>query len=65
MPSTDVRLDHLWGRQVSVALTGGRRIDDAQLVSVGRRTLWLVSNREDVFVPRREVLDCWEVAALR
>src|SRR6476469_6503530 len=43
------------GRQVSVALRNGSRIDDCQLVSGGRKqvaSLWLFSNGEDVFVAR-------------
>jgi hypothetical protein len=53
----------LEGRQVSVALHDGSRIDDSNLVSCGRRrarTLWLFANGEDVFVPLDEVVDVWE-----
>ena len=56
-------LKSLEGRQVSVALTNGGRIDDCQLVSSGRRrlgSLWLFTNGEDVFVPLSEVVDVWE-----
>jgi len=51
------------GRQVSVALRNGSRIDDCQLISAGRvetGTLWLFSNGMDVFVSIAQVLDVWE-----
>lgn len=54
----------LEGRQVSVALDDGSRIDDCQLVSFGRHnvaTVWLVSGGADVFVPVDRVVDIWEV----
>jgi len=63
---TKTRLHILEGRQVSVALRNGSRIDDCQLVSAGRattQTVWLFSNGADVFVCRSDVLDVWEVAA--
>ena len=50
------------GRNVSVALRDGSRIDDCQLVSGGREgttTLWLFSGT-DVFVPLDMVIDLWE-----
>lgn len=53
----------LEGRQVSVALADGSRIDDCQLVSVGRygvETIWIFSNGTDRFIPMAEVTDCWE-----
>ena len=55
----------LEGRQVSVALRDGFRIDDCQLVSAPRanaETLWLFSNGDDVFVDVSDVVDVWEVA---
>jgi hypothetical protein len=55
----------LEGRQVSVSLHDGSRLDDAQLVSVARRgveSLWLYMNGDDVFVPLPEVVDLWEVS---
>ena len=58
-----ITLYGLEGRQVSVALRNGSRIDDCQLVSAprpGTATLWLFSNGIDVFVPVRQVLDLWE-----
>jgi len=59
-----LHLRGLEGRRVSVALRGGSRIDDSQLVSAGRhgnRSLWLFVSGIDVFVPYIEVLDVWEV----
>jgi hypothetical protein len=56
-------LKSMEGRQVSVALRDGGRIDDCQLVSSGRcrlGSLWLFSNGEDVFVPLSDVIDVWE-----
>jgi hypothetical protein len=50
---------------VSVALADGSRIDDAELVSVGRarsRTLWLFSNGDDLFVPVDDVIELWAAA---
>jgi hypothetical protein len=55
----------LEGRQVSVALRNGNRIDDCQLVSAPRaraETVWLFSNGDDVFVSLADVIDVWEVA---
>ncbi|MGH7535733.1 MAG: hypothetical protein ACREMG_09120 [Gemmatimonadales bacterium] len=52
------------GRQVSVALIDGSRIDDCQLVSAGRagaRSLWVFSAGSDHFVPHGNVVDLWEV----
>ena len=50
----------LEGRQVSVALRNGSRIDDSQLVSAGRhraRTLWLFTHAGDTFIPAEDVID--------
>lgn len=58
------RLGELEGRQVSVALDDGSRIDDCQLVSSGRHnvaTVWLVAGGADVFIPLERVVDIWEV----
>lgn len=55
----------LEGRQVSVALRDGSRIDDSQLISAGRQgdeSLWLFSNHADVFLSLQDVIDLWEVA---
>jgi hypothetical protein len=62
---TSKSLQVLEGRQVSVALRDGCRIDDCQLVSAPRAraaTLWLFSNGDDVFVDLSDVVDVWEVA---
>lgn len=56
-------LRSLEGRQVSVALADGSRIDDCQLVSAGRpgtQTLWVFCNGTDTFVPLLDVLEVWE-----
>jgi hypothetical protein len=48
---------------VSLALRGGRRLDDCQLVSVGRtgkRTPWVYSDGADAVVPVEEMLDVWD-----
>lgn len=55
----------LEGHRVSLALRGGDRIDDCQLISVGRagtRTVWLFANSADTFVPIDDVTDLWEAA---
>jgi hypothetical protein len=52
------------GRQVSVSLRDGSRIDDCNLVSSGRArigNLWLFSCGEDVFVALDDVIDVFEV----
>ena len=57
---------NLEGRQVSVALRDGLRLDDCQLVSVGRRqlsSLWLFANGADTFVALEDVIEIWEAAA--
>ena len=53
----------LEGRQVSVALDDGTRIDDCQLVSYGRHhvaTVWLVAGGADLFIPVKRVVEIWE-----
>ena len=55
----------LEGRRVCVALCGGDRIDDCQLVSAGRAstaTLWVFSNGADLFLPLDDVIAVWEAA---
>ena len=50
---------------MGLAVRGGRRIDDCQLVSAGRgpaRTLWLFTDGTDSFVPLDDVVDLWEAA---
>lgn len=64
MPPDRARaLAALEGRHVSVALSDGSRIDDCQLVSVGRHrthSLWLFSDGCDTLVPLGDVVDLWE-----
>jgi hypothetical protein len=63
---TTERLDALAaleGRQVSVALRNGERIDDSQLISAGRNraeTLWLFTHGGDTFIAVDDVIDVWE-----
>jgi len=55
----------LEGRRVGLAVRGGSRIDDCQLVSAGRgraRTLWVFVNGADTFLPLDDVVDLWEAA---
>lgn len=56
-------LKHLEGRRVCLALAGGDRIDDCQLISLGRGrcpSVWIFSNGLDRFLIRGDVVDCWE-----
>lgn len=56
----------LEGKRVDVALRGGDRIDDCQLVSGGRKgtqTVWLCWNTMDLFIPVEDVVGLWEVCA--
>ena len=56
-------LRSLEGRQVSVALSDGSRIDDCQLVSAGRRPfqrLWFFVNGIDAFLSPADILAVWE-----
>ena len=62
------QLRELEGRQVSLALADGSRIDDASLVSVGPgRTMkvGIFTNGHDIFVDLSEVMDLSEAAPLR
>ncbi|MDQ3944140.1 MAG: hypothetical protein M3357_03095 [Actinomycetota bacterium] len=55
----------LEGRHVSVALQGGGRIDDSQLVSAGHHNgVWLFSNGADLFVSLGDVVAVWETLAV-
>ena len=59
---SSARLQSLRGRQVSLVLRNGTRIDDCRLVSAGRSstsTVWLVSNGADLFIRREELLAVW------
>jgi AICAR transformylase/IMP cyclohydrolase PurH len=52
----------LEGQRVSLGLADGSRIDDVDLVSVGRgraSTLWLFAHGSDVFIPFADVIDLW------
>jgi hypothetical protein len=56
-------LRELEGREVSLALADGSRLDAVMLVSAGRGrspTVWLFAQGIDVFVPRRSVIAAWE-----
>lgn len=61
---TDTRgLRDLEGREVSLALADGSRLDAVTLVSAGRgRTpsVWIYTGGMDVFVPRPTIVDAWE-----
>ena len=57
------QLRSLEGRRVSLALRGGTRLDDCQLVSAGRghvASLWVFTNGADAFVDGDLVIDIWE-----
>ena len=57
------RFAHLLGRQVSVALAGGQRLDGCLLVSAPAsrtETVWVYTRGEDHFLPRDTVIDIWE-----
>ncbi len=56
-------LRRLEGREVSLALGDGSRIDAAALMSAGQdagSTVWLFSNGSDLFIPASDVRDAWE-----
>ncbi len=56
-------LHPLEGRQVSVTLRDGSRIDDCQLVSANRpgsQTVWLFLDGMDVFLPVAAIVACRE-----
>jgi hypothetical protein len=62
------QLRSLEGRRVNVALSDGSRIDDCELVSIGRNgisSIWLFTNGEDAFVTLDDVVDLWEQAGRR
>jgi hypothetical protein len=57
------RFRSLEGRHVCLALSDGTRIDDCQLVSIGRHgvdSLWVYVNGNDCFVALGEVVEIWE-----
>ncbi len=53
-------LRRLEGRTVHVALAGGSRLDDVELVSIRRSTCWVFANGQDLFVNVDDVLEVWE-----
>ncbi len=62
------RLRSLEGRQVSLALADGSRIDDVQLVSAGRpplETIWVVVSGMDTFLSVAQVVAAWEPVSHR
>lgn len=67
MPPPIHELRMFEGRQVSVALADGSRIDDCSLISAGRtrvRPVWLFLNGIDVFIRPADVVAVWESAPL-
>jgi hypothetical protein len=67
MPDGMGELRKLEGRQICVVLANGSRIDDCNLVSVGRgrvETLWIFTNGHDAFIRFSNVVDVWETAPL-
>jgi hypothetical protein len=58
------QLKVLEGRQVGIALRDGSRIDDCQLISVGRsgvHSMWIFTQGLDVFLPLNDLIDVWEM----
>ena len=58
-------LRHLEGRRVSLVLTDGSRILDAQLISAGRPGLssaWILIDGTDSFIPVMTVTEVWEIS---
>jgi hypothetical protein len=56
-------LRQLEGREVSLALADGSRLDAVTLISAGRGrtpTIWVYAGGIDLFVPRPHVIDAWE-----
>ena len=59
------RIRFLEGRQVSVVLSDGSRIDDCELVSAGRQgvgSVWLYADGTDTFVALVDVMEVHEAA---
>jgi len=48
-----------------VALAGGSRLDDVELVSTRHSTCWVFANGEDLFVNVDDVLEVWESVTAR
>ena len=56
-------LRELEGREVSLALADGSRLDDVVLISAGRGrtpTVWVFASGIDVFLPRLSIIAAWE-----
>lgn len=58
-------LRRLEGRAVGLSLADGSRLDDVSLVSARSKTLWVITNGEDTFLPVDQVIDAWESSPLR
>jgi len=59
-------LRHLEGRRVSLVLTDGTRILDAQLISAGRpglSSVWILIDNTDNFIPVMLVTEVREIVA--
>jgi hypothetical protein len=59
------RLRDLEGREISLSLVDGSRLDGVTLISAGRggtTSVWVFASGMDVFVPRTRVIDAWETA---
>jgi hypothetical protein len=57
------KLKELEGKTVGVAIRGGQRIDECELISLplrGAKKFWLWTGAEDVFLAPDQVLDVWE-----
>ena len=61
-------LRDLEGREVSLALANGSRLDAVRLISAGwgrTPTIWVYAAGIDVFLPRPQVIDAWESTPAR
>jgi len=59
------RLRALEGREISLSLVDGTRLDGVTLISAGRggtTSVWVFVSGMDVFVPRTRVIDAWEAS---
>ena len=69
VPVTSGRLlRDLEGREVSLSMADGSRLDAVTLVSAGRGgtpIVWIYAGGIDVFVPRPNVIDAWEAPPAR
>jgi hypothetical protein len=65
MTATRSELRGLEGRQVSVTLTDGTRLETCSLVSAGRAsvgTVWVFADGADTFIPLHQVIDIRRVS---